>query len=469
MPIVVLKTKSPNVPQRLDVIGVPKTGGEGNVYFTRDGKFAVKIYHEAKAKREEKITRIMGIFDNLPPAQQEFILPPLGLVKSFDGKTCIGFAMRRVPSEFKELLDFVIPTEAAKQFQSGLTWANYLRVARSTVNAVNVLHNKGCGHSDIQFRNFLVNLNTGAAVMLEIDGVFVPSGPDAYWEKLEPGVKGLAGFMAPEILAQSKLPNKYTDCHSLPVLILHTLLFRNVMQPLIEYADEVERSEELGWGEKALFSEHPNDRRHRPRNIGQPFYKRGALSYKMLPPTLQHLTEQALIHALHNPSQRPSAKKWAEALACAVDELWKCPTCGQHFPYQYSIQEIPRRHCPFCGERVHSPYPAVLDLYEEKSRSNFFPINRRLVLGPGFRLWPDMLEKNRYPPHTRQGVRPVGSVELDRAGQYRLINDEDDEWVARTPSGQKFAARRGQSLPLSTALLIRFGDKRRAYVLEVGR
>jgi len=463
MAIVVLKNPPTGIPKQLEVTDEVKVGGEGAIYFSTDGKFAVKIYHRPRHDKEQLLQYVMRLFSNLPPEQEKFILPPLALVESIDGQKRVGFVMRRVPPKYQELVKFILsPKCAAEQFQQGKTWAHYLKVTRSIANAIVVLHGKGCAHSDIHFRNFLVNLDEGDAVMLEIDGVVVPGF-------LPPQVAGMMGFMAPEILVHGEKPSERTDRHSLAVLILHTLLFRNVMQPLIDYDDDPNKSEELGWGQYALFSEHPSDTRHRPRNLGLPLYRRGALSYRMLTPALQRLTERALIDGLRNPELRPSSREWEEALAMAYDELWGCWQCGQHFPYPYWLQPLQRRACPFCGERCRPPYPIVLELYEERQRHNFVPIGRRVVLGHGFRIFADMIETARKPPLTRRGEKVVGHVELDeKQGQYRLVNDEGGVWVACSPDGmQRFTAQKGQSLPIMRGYLIYFGDgKRLAVVVE---
>ncbi len=466
MPVVILKSPPAGVPPRVEVTEDARVGGEGAVYFSRDGKFAVKVYHRPHPDKEALLAHVMKLFQNLPPEQERFILPPLALVDSVDGQRRVGFIMRRVPPHYRELAEFILPSlDPTKgfvaQFHQGKTWAHYLKVARSIANAIVVLHGKGCAHSDIHFRNFLVNLDDGDAIMLDIDGVVVLGF-------LPPQVKGMMEFMAPEVLTQGVPPSERTDRHSLAVLILHTLLFRNVMRPLVEYDDDPNRSEELGWGQYALFSEHPEDRRHRPRNLGLPLYQRGALSYKMLSPALQRLTARALIDGLHDPDKRPSAREWEEALACAVDELWACSRCRQHFPYPYWLAPAPRRACPFCGERTRPPHPVVLELYEPRQKHNFIAVGRRVVLGHGFKLFADVLDPARKPPFTRRGEKAVGHVEWDRGtGQYWLVNDEGGEWSARSPdSPQKFTARTGQSLPLTKGCILHFGEGRRLAVVQ---
>jgi DNA-binding helix-hairpin-helix protein with protein kinase domain len=256
-------------------------------------------------------------------------------------------------------------TAGGYKFRRGLTWAHYLQVARRVANAVTVLHGKGCAHSDIHYRNFLADIDRGEAVMLEIDGVVVSGF-------LRPQVKGMMGFMAPEILAHRGEPGERTDRYSLAILLLHTLLFRNPMQPLLEYDADVGRSEELGWGDRAVFSEHPRDARNRPRRLGIPMYREGALSYRMLTPTLQRLTERALIDGLWQPERRPAAREWEECLGNAQDELWACSLCGQYQPYPHWLEPAGRRRCVFCGAPAGNPSPAVLHLYDEHAQGQYW-------------------------------------------------------------------------------------------------
>lgn len=462
MPAITLRDRAPHLPERIEVEPDPKLGGEGAVYFSRDGEYAVKVYHRHSPERAEMLRHVQLLFRSLPAEQSHFILPPLALTEAMDGSPCTGFLMRRVPPAYQELLSFVLnPVLAARQFQAGKTWTHYLRVARSLANALVVLHGKGCAHSDIHYRNFLVNLDAGDAIMLEIDGVVVPGFLPAQ-------VMGMMGFIAPEVLTQGTTPNERTDRYSLAVLLLQTLLFRNVMQPLVEYADDQAESERLGWGQYALFSEHPSDTRHRPQNVGQPLYNKGALSYRMLTPALQRLTERTFIAGVAAPDRRPAAREWLEALACAADELWMCGRCNQFFPYPHWVRPAARRACPFCQQPCAAPSPVILDLYEEKARHSYVAIDRPIVLGDGFRLFGDILTPARFPPASRRNEPSVGHVEWDRARRgYRLVNDGDGAWVARSAGGgETLTAGPGQSLPLAAGHTLYFGERRRLAVVQ---
>jgi DNA-binding helix-hairpin-helix protein with protein kinase domain len=462
MPRVTLQAPLGGLPPTIDITSEYHPGGEACVFFTVDGRWAVKIYNQLRPEYEPLLRYVMSLFKELSPEHARFILPPLALAEAIDGKRCTGFVMRRVPPRYRELLDFMItPVAAADQFRTGHSWGAYLRVARAIAHALVALHNKGCGHSDIHFRNFLADIDEGDAVMLEADGIVVP-------EYKKPSVSGMVGFAAPEVLADGVEPSVSTDLHSLPVLLLHTLLFRNVMTPLRDYAPEAEESDWLGFGRYAAFSEDPRDSRNLPSRLGMPLFRRGELSYLVLPPRLQTLTQRALIKGLRDPGQRPDALEWLEALSCAVDELYRCARCpAQHYPYPYWLQPLLRRACPFCGQRPQPPLPAVLALYEHRHGGTFVPINRYLVLGHGYRLHRDTIEPGRSPGPARRRIAPVGYVVFDAYGQGHLVNDTDDRWTSRhTVGGPRLDACRGQSIPLEAGRMIRFGDTSRLMLVH---
>jgi DNA-binding helix-hairpin-helix protein with protein kinase domain len=459
MPVVTLKQPPSGLPSQLQLKDTSRSGGEGMVFFSLDDQYAVKVYHQPRPDKEELLKRVMPLFSSLPPSQQGFLLPPLALVDQLDGQPRVGFVMRKVPIGYHELVEFMHdPSFAARQFQSGRTWADYLKTARSIATAVVVLHGKGCAHCDISYRNFMVHLAQGAAVMLEIDGAVVPGF-------LPPQVKGTMGFMAPEILAQNVSPSERSDRYSLAVLIVYTLLFRNVMTPLVEYANDPESSDHLGWGKEALFSEEPGNHLHRPKNLGRPLFRRGAMSYRLLTPALQALTERTFLRGyLADPEDRPSAREWEEALAYALDELVVCQRCGQPFPYPFWLHPPARRMCPFCGERVAEPMPVVLELYEERLNQQYVALGRRLVLGHGFKVFADQVTNGRKPPVTRKGDPIVGHVHWD-GQRFQLINESTGVWTAQSTTSRTVAGQ-GQSLLLMPGTKVHFGAGHRLALVQ---
>ncbi|MGI5292751.1 hypothetical protein ACQEVF_56900 [Nonomuraea polychroma] len=447
------------LPQSVQVESDAVSGGEGEVYFSTDGRHAVKAFYHANPNLEQHLRYIMALFADLPEDQKRFIVPPLALIETFDGTPRPGFIMRRVPPRYRKAVDLILtPRQAAEQFARGITWGSYLLAARSMAHAIGVLHSKGCAHTDIHYENFVVDIDEGDAVMMEADGVVVSGF-------IKPRVKGLVGFMAPEILTKGAVPSKITDRHSLAVLVLHMLLFRNPLQPLIELSDDQAESVRLGWGEQALFSDDPQDRRNRPTYLDVPLFEGGVLGYRMLSPQLRHVTEGALIAGLHDPPRRPSVHDWLEALSATLDQLWGCNECQQVFPYPY-WKSPPMRACPFCGEQTRPPRPVVLSMWEERLAGSFAPIDRALVLGNGSPIYADMAEPHCLPPRTRRGVPIIGHTVWDEKRRaYRLVNNSDCTWTTVQSTATPAKVGGNQSIDLQPKTMIRLGSGKR--ILEV--
>ena len=395
---------------------------------------------------------------SLTPEEAQFLCYPVALVSDVDGEAYAGCVTPRIPKPpYKKLVETMFnEKQACKHFQDGISWGTYLQIARGIARAVAVLNSKGCAHTDIDYLNFLVHLHSSSVVMLDLDGSVVPGF-------LPPQVLGKIPFMAPELITDHAAPSERSDRHSLAVLVLHTLLFRNVMKPMICYDPTDQTNDDMiGFGREAVFSEHPNDRRNRPSWLGLPLFERGQLSYRMLTPTLQKLTERAFLQGLHNVESRPSAQEWVRTLGWAVDELLRCSRCRLHSPYPYWIKPAQRRQCPFCGQRFTGNAPSVLQSYAPRSKGNYGFTGRHLVLGNGSKLYMYVLEPHRITPLNRSNEQSIGHVERDDTSNVnRLVNDEECIWSARL-NGEKSIIKIGKdaSVPLQPGVTVHFGEGR---------
>uniref|UniRef100_A0A7V4DHJ0 Protein kinase domain-containing protein n=1 Tax=Candidatus Caldatribacterium californiense TaxID=1454726 RepID=A0A7V4DHJ0_9BACT len=434
----------PFVPKRLEVEGPVFVGGEGEVYFSRCGNFVVKVYHDRALppEKEELLRRVLALGKNLGE-EASFLCWPVALVREIDGWRRIGVVTKRIPRPpFRELVDYIFsPREFKRAVEEGANWLNYLQVAHSIARTVAALHGKGCAHADLHFGNFLVDIRKGLAVLIDLDGLVVPGF-------LPPQVAGMMPFMAPEVVMGRETPNQRTDRHSLAVLVFHTLLLRNPLQPLVCYAEDPEEDERLGWGKMALFSEHPLDFRNRPERLGIPLFRRGVLSYRMLPPHLQELIERSFLEGLRSPEQRPLAREWERALFFTFFELWRCLRCTQYFPYPYWMP-LPLRRCPFCGETVRHPHPVVCSVLERKGQGVLVASKRKIVLGHRFNLVAKML-------HGQREDEILGEVQWKEGEGY--VFSGVGHWQVVSPCGERRKVEPGERVLLGQNLLLVFGD-----------
>jgi len=468
MAVVNLYSNIKGVPDRLEIGDPVHRGGEGRIFFTKDGLYAIKIYHAHKVSPAKRrfLEMITMLGKSLTAEEAQFLCWPLALVQTVDGHPQVGCVIRRIPTPPYRPLSYIncSPAAAVRQFKEGKSWSHYLQIARGVARAVAVLHGRGCAHADLSNLNFLANPdpNSCDVVLLDLDGLVVSGFLPAQ-------VLGTMGIIAPEVLARVDNPNELSDRHSLAVQILQTLLFRNVFQPLRTYdPNDIDNDEMLGWGREAVFSEHPTDVRNRQRMLGVPLFNRGVLSYKMLTPALQRLTERACLKGLHDPSKRPSAREWINVLSYALDELYQCSRCRLHFPYPHWLHPVQRRSCPFCGQRISGHLPSVLSLYEPRSRGKYLFVERYLVLCDGWHLFPDVLDPQRNPPMSRKGEPSVGHIEWDsKSSTNRLVNDEGNIWHARLGEQDSLAkVGKGSFLLLQPGTIIHFGEGRRLLVVK---
>ncbi len=435
----------PNIPRKLEIEGPAFQGGEGEVYFSRCGEFVVKIYHDQvlREDKEKMLNRVLFLGKNLGEGSN-LLCWPLALVRELEGRRKIGVVTRKVPRPpFRELADFMFsPREFKKAVEEGANWLQYLRVAHSIARTVAILHGKGCAHADLHFKNFLVDIRSGRTVLIDLDGLVVPGF-------LPPQVAGMMPFMAPEILIQRVSPSQKTDRHSLSVLIFHTLLLRNPLQPLICYdPEDQEHDEYLGWGERALFSEHPFDFRHRPKALGVPLFRRGTLSYTMLTPELQALFRRSFIEGLFVPEKRPLSREWERTLFASFFSLWRCGRCHQYFFYPYWLYPLLRR-CPFCGQRILPPYPVLGRVYERKSEE-VASEKRKVVLGHGFQVVGKMFAEGNQELFGEICFR-------ENEGRYLFRSLFPGKIMVFSPASSPQVLREGEEVAITDSLILDMG------------
>jgi len=463
MTTVSLYQNAKGIPEYLEVGESGHVGGEGRIFFSRDGLYAVKIYHPGVSQEKRQFLEMITMLGtSLTPEEAQFLCWPIAMVRSIDNVSQVGCLMRKIPDTYKPLCNFTEnPKMAKEQFLAGRSWSHYLQMARGVARSVAVLHGRGCAHTDLSYFNFLVNPDTIDVVLLDLDGLVVPGFLPAQ-------VKGTRGIIASEIMLKKTKPNELSDRHSLAVQILQTLLYRNVFKSLTTYDPaDPDKDEDIGWGEELTFSEDPKDRRNRLSLLGVPLFQGGALSYKMLTPGLRSLTERACIDGLNNPTRRPSAREWITTLSYALDELYQCSHCHIHFPYPFWLKPALRRSCPFCGQRVSGNLPSVLSIYEPRSHGKYIFTQRYLVLGNHWQLFPDILDPLRDPPMSRRNESTVGHVEFDVGkNSNNLVNDASDAWHILIRGQSILTVGKGASFPLIPGTMINFGEGKRLLVVE---
>jgi len=342
-------------------------------------------------------------------------------------------------------------------------WLNYLRIGIQISRAVRRMHAAGLAHSDLSYKNVLVDPVNGNASVIDVDGLVVPG-------RYPPDVVGTPDFIAPEVVTtshldkadpQRSLPSIGTDRHALAVLIYMYLFYRHPLRGRkVHDLDDEQRDEALSMGIGALFVEHPSDASNRI-NIAQvkpselPWADTARLPYTLSGPYLTPLFTQAFVHALHKSAARPTADDWETALVKTVDLVQPCmnTACEQKW---YVFDNSTRPACPFCRAPHRGQVP-VLNLYSARKEGNFRPDNHRLMVWTGQSLFPWHTNRLIAPNErlTEDQRRRVGYFVLHGGGWW-LVNEGLPELMdvaskALVPVGEKIELKDGLQLLLSRA------------------
>lgn len=342
-------------------------------------------------------------------------------------------------------------------------WLNYLRICLQIARAVRRMHAAGLAHSDLSYKNVLVDPVKGNASIIDLDGLVVPG-------RYPPDVVGTPDFIAPEVVMsnhldkrdpQRSLPCIDTDRHALAVLIYMYLFYRHPLRGRkVHDLDDEQRDESLSMGGKALFVEHPADASNRipaaqAKASEMPWADTAKVPYTLSGPYLTPLFRQVFVDALHKPAARPTADEWESALVKTMDLVQPCQNtaCEQKW---YVFDNATQPACPFCATPHRGQIP-VLNLYSTRKEGNFRPDNHRLMVWTGQSLF-QWHASRLIAPNERLTVeqrRRVGYFVL-HGGAWWLVNEGlpdlmDVDNKAVVSMGAKIELKDGLKLLLSKA------------------
>lgn len=373
--------------------------------------------------------------------------------------------MLAIKGREKEGKWFASPSNRSK-FLDPRELGDYMRQIRLCLmiaRAVRRMHAAGLAHSDLSYKNVLIDPTTGRACLIDIDGLVVPG-------KFPPDVVGTPDFIAPECVMTAhldrrdparKLPAIVTDRHALAVLIYMYLLLRHPLRgDKVHDMNDPQKDEELSMGANALFVEHPSDHSNRIKlaNVKPselPWRDTAKLPYTITGPYLSELFQRAFTSGLHDPAGRPSADDWENALVKTVDLLQPCanPGCEQKW---FVFDNKTKPCCPFCGTPFAGALP-VLNLYSSRKEGSFRPDNHRLMVYSNQSLFPWHIDRDISPNErlAEPQKKRVGYFVLHQHVWY-LVNENmpdlmDVATKTSIPPGGKVQLTDGLQLLLSRA------------------
>lgn len=422
-------------------------GGMKDVYFSPDRSYVVAFFREKQdMNARERLIAITGTYRDKIFNQaggdywNKLFCWPTKIVE-YNGK--LGLVAPTYKSEFffkfgsaeNDKLKLKGQEKEGKWFASALNlnrnldprergnWLSYFRICILTSRAVRRMHAAGLAHSDLSYKNVLIDPCGGNSNIIDIDGLVVPG-------KYPPGVVGTPDFIAPEVVItqrlklgdpKKQLPRRETDQHALAVLIYMYLLYRHPLRGRkVHDFDDANKDEELAMGERALFVENPSNRDNRydvkwVKNNNEkrsqfllPWWDLDKLPYTILGPYLSDLMKRAFMDGLHMPGQRPSADDWETALVRTVDLMQPCqnPACIQKW---FVFDNSTKPKCPFCGTTFKGQLP-VLNFYSKRGSGNYSSDNLRLMVYSNQYLYQWHVNRNIFPNEklSAEQKKPVG-------------------------------------------------------------
>ncbi|UQZ90237.1 kinase [Deltaproteobacteria bacterium Smac51] len=429
----VVKTRATDGTEVEFVYQNPKQGGVKDVYFDPNHQYAVAFFRKPLgAAGKDRIERLVGqyrqgIFEQAGADYWQNLFRWPEKIVEYDGRTGIVVPFYQPEFFFGDQTSLDGVEKDGKWFASGKNFnrfvppeekgslLGYLRICLNLSRAVRRLHAAGLAHSDLSYKNCLVDPSTGGACIIDIDGLVVPG-------LFPPDVVGTPDFIAPEVVATLDLPmsdpnrrhpRRETDQHALAVLIYQYLLHRHPLRGGKIHSSDTDVQDRLEMGEKALFIENPHDQSN--RYIVQkgdkdflPWVDTNKLPYTIMGPYLKALFDQAFIEGLHDPCRRPTADNWEDALIKTCDLVQPClnENCVKGW---YVFDNSTRPVCPYCGTPFRGQLP-VLDFYSSRNGTDFRPDQHRLMVYHNQYLYRWHADRSVFPNErlTEADKKPVG-------------------------------------------------------------
>lgn len=372
------------------------SGASGTVHLTADGKHAVKLFKEETAELRSAMDSILGQYNCVAGSDywSELFRWPDALVVA----PRFGVRMPAIAAGFRPLLWFLFPKLYSRLRPQEKSWFARLLAALRLARAVSRLHKTGLAHSDLSPNNIFMDASEGRITLIDIDGLVVKGF-------LPPQVSGTPDYIAPEVLTGSAGPSPRTDLHALAVLIHQLLLYRHPLRGPRRCSPDPDVDEQMAMGPTGVYIDHPTDRSNRPVKAFWPARILGA--------TIRCLFERAFVSGLRDPSARPSASEWAQAIARLSDRVLQClnPSCAERW---YAGSDGHPLVCPWCGTAPRLPPGTPLLRLCRRDRDRYQPEpDWWIAAAPGRTI-------HRW--HAEAGVEPGPNVDATAIARVEVAN-----------------------------------------------
>ncbi len=308
-------------------------GGQGSVWtatYNCSDDYLLKVIPAPNVAIRENAENHKKNRGKLP---KDFIWPE-DIVKddSFPGNA-IAYVMAKVPGNYKELQKFLWPKgNEDKPEEMFASLDIQLKACATIAKAFHNLQLQGQFYQDLNEKNFLIDPNTGDVKIIDTDNVC-----DG---RLDTGIFGTPGYIAPEVILRKTRPNRRSDLFSLAVILFSIMCRGNPLMGKKYRSYKFPSADEDIFARNPVFVYDDNDMSNRPvagMDNGV------IICWPLCPPEIQQAFKRAFSQeALHNPDKRIECFEWVDILMKVRAELVYCLKCGTY----YSDCECPKCKMP---------------------------------------------------------------------------------------------------------------------------
>jgi WD40 repeat protein len=352
-------------------------GGEARIYSLRQElSFVAKVYHEPTDEKSHKLTVMLAHPPHDPMADLGHVSIAWPNDLLIGNVKIVGFLMPRVIG-MRAIIDFYNPGTRRKNCPL-FSYQYLYRTARNLSSAFRALHESGYIIGDVNESNILAS-DTSLVTLVDTDSFQVrdPQSGAIYRCPV-----GRPEFTPPELQSEY-----FRDVDRIPehdLFGLAVLIFLLLMEGTHPFAGIYRNS-----GDPPLYGERISSG-HFTYSVKQKVPYRPAKAsppFEIVDPLLINLFMQCFEDGYKDPSNRPDAQTWQNALEEAEKNLITCSVNDQH---KYGIH---LKSCPWCKRTEElggrDPFPSSeavkKGLHIQQSKTTTTPV-RRMVQRPSIRV-----------------------------------------------------------------------------------
>lgn len=340
-----MPTYTTSARQTITTDGKLGEGGEGTVSaIIGRNNIVAKVYHPSH-RTLEKERKLQAMIANPPQDDTRRLSPPHISIAwptevVYEQGRFAGYLMPLI-IQSPDIFKFYNPRVRAKNHPA-FDWRYLHRTAKNLATALNALHARGYVMGDVNQKNVLVT--TSALVSIVDTDSFQVKDPNGQVYRCPVGVPE---YTPPELQGM-RLDSTdraiHHDCFGLAVIFFQLLMegfhpFTGAPKdPTLSLVGELY----LHCIKQGIFPYQSNNQFNPPPN---------APNFNALHPETQNLFLRCFVNGHKDPSTRPTAREWIDALGRAESALAQCRQNSSHW-YSNHLGK-----CPWCERERQKPLP----------------------------------------------------------------------------------------------------------------